>query len=110
MSGVFDGTPYEVAPLDLQQRVIVGAQSLLARQGYYRSGIDGIYGPGMAFALRAYQSRAGLEPTGLLDMETLASLGLLPGQQERGYRPARRRFWRRPPVVAPGGERIYIPR
>jgi peptidoglycan hydrolase-like protein with peptidoglycan-binding domain len=110
MSGVFDGTPYEVAPPDLQQRVIVGAQSLLARQGYYRSGVDGIYGPGMEFALRAYQSRTGMEPTGRLDLETLAALGLLPGQQARGFRPPRSRFAPRPAISAPTGERIYIPR
>ena len=58
-SGVFEGTPYEIAPPDLQRQVITGAQMRLARQGYYRSEIDGIYGPGMEAALRAFQSRDG---------------------------------------------------
>src|SRR3954447_22144010 len=49
-SGVFDGTPYEVAPPELQRRVIVGAQTLLARRGYYHGGIDGTFGPEMNFA------------------------------------------------------------
>ena len=110
LSGVFDGTPFEVAPPDVQRRVIVGAQTLLMRQGYYRSGIDGVFGPGMEFALRAYQSGAGLEPNGRLDLETLGSLGLLPGQQTRRYERPRRRFWPRAPLVDPRGERIYIPR
>jgi peptidoglycan hydrolase-like protein with peptidoglycan-binding domain len=111
MSELFAGTPYEIAPPDVQQRVIVGTQSLLARRGYYRSGVDGIYGPGTEFALRAYQSRMGLAPTGRFDMDTLASLGFLPGQQTRRIGPPRDRGWRRrPPVMIPPQERIYIPR
>ncbi len=79
-SGVFDGTPYEIAPPDLQRHVIVGAQTLLARAGFYRSGIDGEFGPGTAEAVRAFQRRAGLPADGRLNMETLSALGLLPGQ------------------------------
>jgi len=109
-SGLFDGTPYELAPPDRQRAVIVGAQSLLARQGYYRSGIDGIFGPGMEFALRAYQTRFGIEPSGRLDMETLAVLGLLPGQRGPGITAPRRSFLRRPGIFAPRGERVYTPR
>ncbi len=94
-SGVFDGTPYEIAPPDLQRHVIVGAQTLLARSGYYRSGIDGEFGPGTAAAVRSFQARAGLPPNGRLNMETLAALGLLPGQHAPGFSPRRRPF-RRP--------------
>ena len=107
-SGLFEGTPYEVAPPDLQRNVILGAQMRLARQGYYRSVVDGIYGPGMAAALRAFQSRAGLEPTGALDMETLAALRLLPGSG-RGGMPPRRRIIRPPVIFAPSGEPVYVP-
>ena len=109
-SGVFDGTPYEVAPPDVQRRVMLGAQTLLARSGYYRSAIDGVYGPGMAFAVRAFQSRFALAPNGRLDMETLAALGLLPGQRAPGVTAPRRRYFQRPRTVAPNGEPIYIPR
>lgn len=108
MSGFFDGTPYEIAPPDIQRRVIIGAQTLLARRGFYRSGIDGIYGAGMQFALRAYQSRAGIPTTGALDMDTLASLGLLPGQRAPGFE-RRPRFMRPRLPFAPSGERIYEP-
>lgn len=79
-SGVFDGTPYAIAPPDLQRRVIVGAQALLARAGYYRSGIDGEFGQGTVTAVRAFQIRSGLPADGRLNMETLSALGLLPGQ------------------------------
>jgi peptidoglycan hydrolase-like protein with peptidoglycan-binding domain len=95
VSGAFAGTPYEIAPPDLQRHVIVGAQTLLARYGFYRSGIDGEFGPGTAAALRAFQARAGLAPDGRLNMETLAALGLLPGQRAPGFR-APRPLLRRP--------------
>lgn len=96
MSGVFAGTPYEIAPPDLQRHVIVGAQTLLAREGYYRSGVDGEFGPGTVAAVRAFQTRAGLAPDGRLNMETLAALGLLPGQHPPGFSAPRRRFHGRP--------------
>jgi peptidoglycan hydrolase-like protein with peptidoglycan-binding domain len=95
-TGVFVGTPYEMAPPDLQRRVIVGAQALLARYGYYRSGIDGEFGPGTAAALRGFQARAGLAPDGRLNMETLSALGLLPGQRAPGAHVPRRRLNGRP--------------
>lgn len=106
---VFEGTPYEVAPPDLQRQVIAGAQMRLARQGLYRAPIDGLYGPAMEAALTAYQSRRGLEPTGVLDMDTLGELGLLPGGSRRGFSQPRKVI--RPPVIyAPNGERVYVPR
>jgi hypothetical protein len=64
----------------------------------------------MEFALRAYQSRFGIAPSGRLDMETLAALGLLPGQQAPGVTAPRRRAPLRGQMVAPNGEPIYIPR
>jgi len=46
-------------------------------RGYYRGRVDGKYGNQMAFAVRAFQSSAGLPPTGRLDRETLEALGSL---------------------------------
>jgi peptidoglycan hydrolase-like protein with peptidoglycan-binding domain len=79
--GIFQGTPFETATSDIQQRVIADAQIFLARRGYYHSDIDGIYGPGTEFALRAFQSRSGLPPTGRFDIPTLGALGLMPRQR-----------------------------
>lgn len=90
---VFAGTPYEMAPPDLQRHVIVGAQALLTRRGFYRSGIDGEFGPATAAAVRAFQGRVGLIPDGRLNMETLAALGLLPGQHSPGFVPRRPRYF-----------------
>jgi peptidoglycan hydrolase-like protein with peptidoglycan-binding domain len=94
--GVFSNTPYEMAPPEVQRRVIIGAQTLLRRRGYFKGAIDGAYGPEMEFSLRAYQSRLGIALTGHLDMDTLASLGLLPGQQFLPRELPRRRVLPRP--------------
>jgi peptidoglycan hydrolase-like protein with peptidoglycan-binding domain len=77
------------------------------RQGYYRDEIDGVYGPGLNFALRNYQARYGLMPTGRLDIETLASLSLLPEQRRRAFRrPLHRRLFRPRIEIGP----LYGPR
>lgn len=111
-AALFAGTPFEEAPSYVQEQVIVGAQSILARRGYYRSGVDGVFGSGTEFALRAYQARFGIVQTGRLDTETLASMGLLPGQRAPGLTAPRRRSYRQPPAVyiGPNGERVYVPR
>jgi peptidoglycan hydrolase-like protein with peptidoglycan-binding domain len=79
-ASIFSNTPYEMAPPELQQRVVFGAQTLLRRRGFYKGISDGIFSPSLEFSVRAFQSRVGIAPTGRLDMETLAALGLLPGQ------------------------------
>ena len=100
ITDVFANTPYQTAPPGEQRQVIVGAQVILMRGGYYRSGIDGIYGSGMEFSLRAYQSRVGLPVSGRLDMETLSALRLLPGQRALEFRPPRR-VWSGRPIEPP---------
>jgi peptidoglycan hydrolase-like protein with peptidoglycan-binding domain len=64
-----------VPPLRVNRRIIAGAQYQLMSRGYYRGRVDGKYGWQTAFAVRAFQSSAGLPPTGRLDMETLEALG-----------------------------------
>jgi peptidoglycan hydrolase-like protein with peptidoglycan-binding domain len=108
-SNVFGGTPYEAAPPQVQQDIVAKAQVILMRQGYYRDEIDGLYGPAMNLALRNYQARFGLQPSGRLDVETLASLSLLPEQRTTGPRRFHRRFFPRI-RIGPGDEPIYIPR
>jgi peptidoglycan hydrolase-like protein with peptidoglycan-binding domain len=104
------GTPYESAPPQVQQDIISRAQIILLRQGFYRDEIDGHYGPVMNLAVRNYQTRLGLHPTGLLDVETLALLNLLPEQQVTGNRRFHRRFFPPHPPFSRPDERIYIPR
>ena len=66
---------YQPAPVRVNRRIIAGTQYQLINRGYYRGRVDGKYGRQTAFALRAFQSSAGLPPTGRLDMHTLEALG-----------------------------------
>jgi hypothetical protein len=61
--------PYSVSMVSV-------VQSDLARQGYYRGVIDGVYGPQTRVAITRYQSKHGLQVTGSLTTATLRSLGL----------------------------------
>src|SRR5207248_103188 len=82
-ASVFSNTPYEMAPPEFQQRVVIGAQTQLRRRGFYKGESDGVFGPNLELSLRAFQSHLGIPPNGRFDMETLAALGLLPGQHGR---------------------------
>ena len=106
-SNALDATPNAIAPPEVQGRVNIHAQSLLAAQGFYRGEIDGIYGPAMARALMLYQEHFGLEPTGRLDLETLASLDSMSDEEMReGHEQA---LWREPIMIDLFGEPIYSP-
>ena len=96
---VFADTPFQTAPPGIQRNVIVSAQIVLARHGLYREQIDGIYGPAMELSLRAYQAEMRLPVTGRLDLETLASLRLVPGPRQHFRNPYRQRM--RPPPGPP---------
>jgi len=100
--GVFAGTPFDAAPAAVQRNVVVSAQIALTRHGLYREQIDGIYGPAMELSLRAYQARTRLPVTGRLDLETLATLRLLPGPRQPFYSPYRQRMRPLPGPPAPG--------
>ena len=67
---------YQPAPIPGNRRIIAAAQYQLMSRGYYRGRIDGSSGRQTAFGLRAFQSSAGLVPTGRFDMQTLNALGL----------------------------------
>ncbi|HEY2680084.1 MAG TPA: peptidoglycan-binding domain-containing protein [Candidatus Udaeobacter sp.] len=66
---------YQSAPLRLNRRIIAAAQYQLISRGYYSGRVDGRWGARTAFAVRAFQSSAGLPPTGGLDIETVKALG-----------------------------------
>jgi hypothetical protein len=58
---------------------VAAAQERLARLGYYRGRIDGVFGPETRRALTRYQSDNGLRVTGYLTSDTVQSLGLRRG-------------------------------
>ena len=82
---------YQPPPFRVNRGIIAGAQQQLMGRGYYRGRVDGKYGRQTVFALRAFQSNAGLPPTGRLDTETLEALGSSDGDfaylapASRGY-------------------------
>jgi peptidoglycan hydrolase-like protein with peptidoglycan-binding domain len=82
--------PSQSVPPQISKRMAFAeVQRQLISRGYYRGHVDGKYGRQTAFALRAFQSGAGLPPTGHLDMSTLNALGL--SNQDLAYfAPARR--------------------
>ena len=75
ISPSYSASFYQSAPLRVNRRIIAGAQYQLMSRGYFRERVDGKYGRQTAFAVRAFQSTAGLPPTGRLDVETLEALG-----------------------------------
>lgn len=88
-SAFFRKTPFENAPGEVQQGTLRRAQIKLNRDGYYRGPIDGAPGPAIVQAISRYQADEGLAGTGRLDMDTLASLDLLPRNgPPRSYYPA----------------------
>lgn len=92
---LFAGTRYAEASPMVQQRMIAGAQYELMRAGFYRGGVDGIYGPATSSALRAYQAETNLAPSGRFDTPTLRALGLIGGNWRRiPRRPVAPRIYR----------------
>jgi peptidoglycan hydrolase-like protein with peptidoglycan-binding domain len=71
----YSASYYQSAPLRVNRRIIAGAQYQLISRGYYRGRVDGKSGSRTASAIRAFQSNAGLPPTGRLDVETVKALG-----------------------------------
>jgi hypothetical protein len=55
---------------------VAAAQEQLARLGYYRGSIDGIFGPETQRALQAFQLENGLNASGYLTLVTLQALGI----------------------------------
>jgi peptidoglycan hydrolase-like protein with peptidoglycan-binding domain len=67
---------YRWMPSRINGRIVADVQHQLATRGYYRGRIDGRYGRRTAFAVRAFQWRSGISPTGRLDLTTLGALGM----------------------------------
>lgn len=83
-SGYYDSGPYYGDDAYSDQgyvdraggSTVAAVQERLAREGYYRGAIDGVFGPNTRAALADYQSNHGLRVTGTLDGQTLAAMGL----------------------------------
>jgi len=81
-AGVYEGDEdyYNQGAYDSSEQyadsTVASAQEQLARQGYYRGAIDGVFGPETRRAIIRYQGDHGLRVTGSLNTDTLHALGL----------------------------------
>lgn len=94
-SKIFHKTPFDRAPLPVQQQTVRRVQDKLAEKGFYRGRLDGQPTEKLRRAIVSYQQSRRLKPSGDLDMETLHHLRLLPGESDspfstREERPQRR--------------------
>ena len=62
----------------LSKTTVQNVQETLADGGFYRAGIDGLWGPATVQGLRSFQFANGLEMTGHLDKSTVSELGVKP--------------------------------
>src|SRR5215213_424853 len=60
------------AAMNLSRDQIVQLQQALNDHGFDAGEVDGVFGGKTIAALKRFQSKAGLQPTGLLDQQTLA--------------------------------------
>jgi hypothetical protein len=72
----YDDQDYYASTDPYSVSTVSTVQSDLAKRGYYRGVIDGVYGPQTRGALTRYQSNRGLQVTGSLTTATLRSLGV----------------------------------
>ncbi|MGG5886710.1 peptidoglycan-binding domain-containing protein [Falsiroseomonas sp. HC035] len=62
----------------LSEAVVRNVQGRLRSLGFYRSGVDGIWGPTTQAAIEQFQQGRGLQPNGQLTPATAAAMGLDP--------------------------------
>ncbi|MBX6741959.1 MAG: peptidoglycan-binding protein [Acetobacteraceae bacterium] len=66
----------QTAPVHPGSSTIMQVQEKLNQQGFKVGQADGQWGPHTSEAVRNYQEKHGLQATGELDQQTLASLGI----------------------------------
>lgn len=84
-SQVFVRSPYERAPMPVQQETVKRVQSKLAGKGFYRGPADGQPTEVLRRAIASYQDARGLRPSGFLDVDTLHEMQLLPGESSSPF-------------------------
>lgn len=65
--------------------IVRNAQQKLQQWGYYRGGVDGLYGPETREAVLNFQRKNGLEPDGIIGPKTRAGLGIGGKASEKTY-------------------------
>jgi peptidoglycan hydrolase-like protein with peptidoglycan-binding domain len=82
--------PSPALPARGQRGALVTAlqQSLVSASISVRGGVDGIFGAGTTAAVSAYQTSRGLAATGIVDIATAISLGIVEGSTKPSATPA----------------------
>jgi peptidoglycan hydrolase-like protein with peptidoglycan-binding domain len=82
--------PSPALPARGQRGALVTAlqQSLVSASISVRGGVDGIFGAGTTAAVSAYQTSRGLAATGIVDITTAISLGIVEGSTKPSATPA----------------------
>jgi hypothetical protein len=73
---MFPTVPFTNYSATGKRYLLFRAQSLLKEKSFYSSTVDGKEGKGTHSAIRLFQEKSGLRPTGMLDVPTLAALQL----------------------------------
>lgn len=71
-------TPSSAAPDPLSPAVVRNVQQRLRALGFYRGGVDGMWGAGTQAALERFQQGRGLQTTGQVNPATFQALGIDP--------------------------------
>jgi peptidoglycan hydrolase-like protein with peptidoglycan-binding domain len=80
--GPASGAAGETAPGPLSRSAVRNVQSRLRALGFYRGGVDGVWGAGTQAAIERFQQGRGLQPTGQLNPATAQAMGLDPNNLE----------------------------
>jgi peptidoglycan hydrolase-like protein with peptidoglycan-binding domain len=75
------------APISLTHDQIVQLQQALNDAGFDAGEVDGVFGAKTTEALKRFQTKAGLKPTGHIDQQTLALVGMSVPQAPSGANP-----------------------
>ncbi len=67
----------ETVPLQLKAEQVMVMQQRLNEQGFFAGRVDGLWGPDTSAAVRNFQQKNSLPPTGRLDQGTLQALGIV---------------------------------
>lgn len=70
----------------LSQSAVRNVQARLRALGFYRGGVDGMWGAGTQAAIERFQQGRGLQPTGQLNPATAQAMGLDPNNLEAPMR------------------------
>ena len=77
------------APVELTRDQITQLQQALNDNGFDAGTVDGVFGAQTIAAVKRFQTKAGLQPTGRIDQQTLALVGMQPpGTTGQGGNPA----------------------